>query len=66
MGVNDAGVWCLFAAAVAPPSVRLYANLENFKGTEEDFIRRFFVPGIQRAGGLSAALRLVKPLPLPE
>jgi dienelactone hydrolase len=66
MGVNDAGVWCLFAAAVAPATVKLYANLKNFKGTDEDFIRRFFVPGIQRAGGLNAALRLAKPLPLPE
>jgi hypothetical protein len=29
-----------------------------FRGTDEDFIRDFFVPGILRAGGLQAAQRL--------
>jgi hypothetical protein len=63
IGVNGAGVWCLFAAAVAPVKVRLEADLRSFQGTDEDFIRYFFVPGIQRAGGLEAALRVVKPVP---
>jgi len=29
--------------------------LEGFSGTDEDFKKGFFVPGIQRAGGLQAA-----------
>lgn len=57
-GLEGSGVWCLFAAAVAPMEVDLHANLEGFQGTDEDFLQHFFVPGIQRAGGVEAALRL--------
>jgi len=59
IGIGDAGIWCLFAAAVAPMPVDLVADLNGFSGTDDDFHDRFFVPGIQRAGGLNAALRLV-------
>ena len=58
VGLGNAGVWCLFAAAVAPVRLELRADLNGFKGSDEDFRGRFFVPGIQRAGGLAAALRL--------
>ena len=57
-GPGKAGVWCLFATAVAPIEVALHADLAGFQGTDEDFLRQFFVPSIQRAGGLDAALRL--------
>ena len=57
-GVGRAGVWCLFAAAVAPLRVSLDAALSGFTGSDQDFIARFFVPGIQRAGGLGAATTL--------
>jgi len=59
IGLGDAGVWCLFAAAIAPVAIDLVADLSGFGGTDQDFHDRFFVPGIQRAGGLSAALKLV-------
>jgi hypothetical protein len=58
-GVGKAGVWTLFAAAVARQPVELRANLSHFTGTDEDYIANFFVPGIQRAGGLRAARELV-------
>ena len=58
-GLGDAGIWCVFAAAVAPIAIDVIADLNGFGGSDEDFRNRFFVPGIQRAGGLSAALRLV-------
>jgi len=57
-GLGDAGVWCIFAAAVAPIPIDVVADLNGFSGSDEDFRGHFFVPGIQRAGGLSAALRL--------
>ncbi len=63
LALNGAAPVCVFAAAAAPIDLRLYANLGNFKGTDDDFIRQLFVPGIQRAGGLATALRLAKPLP---
>lgn len=59
MGLNDAGVWCIFAAAIAPIPVDVIADLNGFGGSDEDFHERFFVPGIQRAGGLNTALKLV-------
>jgi len=59
IGMGDAGVWCVFAAAIAPVGVRLVVDLNGFGGTDKDFHDRFFVPGIQRAGGLNAALGLV-------
>ncbi len=59
IGTGNAAVWCTFAAAVAGEPVNLDADLGQFTGTDQDFIDRFFVPGIQRAGGLQAALGLV-------
>lgn len=59
IGLGDAAVWCMFAAALARAPVRLRANLDRFSGTDSDFIRHFFIPGIQRAGGFTAAQRLV-------
>lgn len=55
VGLENAGVWCLFAAAVAPIDVTLTANLDGFDGSDESFRKGFFVPGVQRAGGLRAA-----------
>jgi hypothetical protein len=55
VGTGKAGVWCLFAAAVAGQPVQLKADLSGFNGTDRDFLDRFSVPGIQRAGGLQAA-----------
>ncbi len=69
VGLGNAGVWCLFAAAVAPVPVELRAESNGFAGADEDFRDRFFVPGIQRAGGLAAALKLTalstSPVPPP-
>ena len=59
-GTGDAAVWAVFAAAVARMPVSLRADLGDFRGEDKDFIARFFVPGIQRAGGLQAALDLTK------
>ena len=65
--VGKAGVWSLFAAALAPVNVEVGADLSSFSGTDEEFVNQFFVPGIQRAGGLKAALKLTeghrRPLP---
>jgi dienelactone hydrolase len=55
VGVGKAAVWCQFAAAVSRQKVTLRADVSNFTGTDQDFVERFFVPGIQRAGGLRVA-----------
>src|SRR5262249_53402551 len=59
IGLGDAGLWCVFAAAIAPTSIDVVADMNGFGGSDEEFRERFFVPGIQRAGGLPTALRLV-------
>lgn len=58
LGLGTASVWATFAAAVAPIPLDLKATLGGFRGTDEDFLRSFNVPGIQRAGGLAAAQRV--------
>ncbi|HMD70099.1 MAG TPA: hypothetical protein VKF41_02085, partial [Bryobacteraceae bacterium] len=55
IGLGKAAVWCVFAAAVSRQAVDLEADLGGFAGTDQDYIDSFFVPGIQRAGGLNAA-----------
>ena len=57
---GKAAIWCTFAAAVSPIQVGLDAPLGSFQGSDADFERDFFVPGIQRAGGMAAARRLVQ------
>lgn len=60
VGTGKAAVWATFAAAVLPEAVKLEAPLGSFRGTDQDFIDSMFVPGIQKAGGLQAALRLLR------
>ena len=55
VGKGKAAVLCLFAAALAERPVQLQTDTSGFQGTDRDFIDQFFVPGIQRAGGLRAA-----------
>ena len=59
IGISEAGLWCLYAAAAAPFEIDLLADLNGFSGSDADFHERFFVPGIQHIGGLQTALRLV-------
>jgi hypothetical protein len=40
--------------------VEVTAVLGSFTGSDEDFHHSLFVPGIQRAGGLPAAMKLLK------
>jgi hypothetical protein len=58
IGEKKAGIWAQFAAAVAPVAVKLRLEGTVFGGSDEDFLRDFPVPGIERAGGLRAAERL--------
>jgi dienelactone hydrolase len=58
VGVGKAAIWCQFAAAIARVPVTFRSSLGSFAGTDQDFLDQFFVPGIQRAGGLAAAKAL--------
>ncbi len=54
-GTGKAAIWAMFAAAAAPVPVAFEGKIDGFTGQDQDFIDQFFVPGIQRAGGLAAA-----------
>lgn len=58
IGIGKAGLWAEFAAAVAPVPVKLHADIAWFHGSDDDFVKDFNVPLIQRVGGLAAAERL--------
>ncbi len=58
VGIGEAAVWAVFAAAADGGALRLRADAADFDGSDEAFERRFFVPGIQRVGGWKAALAL--------
>ena len=55
-----ARVWCLFAAAVAPVPTQMDIASIPFRGGDNEFLTEFFVPGIQRAGGLTTASILLE------
>ena len=59
LSFEKAQLWAAFAAALMPG--RTAALPKDFKGTDEEFLRDFFVPGVQRAGGLNALRRLLQP-----
>jgi dienelactone hydrolase len=59
-GFGKAALWTLFAAATAEVPVHLHADLAGFHGSDKEFLDQFNVPGIQRGGGLDAALRLTR------
>jgi dienelactone hydrolase len=58
VGLGKAGVWAEFAAAVTRIPLKLHADVNWFHGSDDDFLKDFNVPLIQRAGGIGAAQRL--------
>ena len=63
IGLEDAALWCLFAAAVAPGEVELRVDPAALRLSDAELAERFYIPGIQRAGGVETARRLAKPSP---
>ena len=62
VGVGPAGVWTLFAAALAEGPVDLVADLDGFAAdSDEEFERKFFIPGLRKAGDFRAAAVLLPP-----
>ena len=61
-GTGKAAWWVEFAAAVAPPDLKLTLHIpaQALVDTEEAFLANFNVPGVLRAGGLRTADRLLR------
>ena len=60
VGLEDASLWSLVAAAASPSPVRLTMESSNFPQSDAELVQTFFVPGLQRVGGLRTALRLTQ------
>ena len=60
VGIGQAGVWAVFARALADSKVVLLADLARFDATSDDqYVNHFFVPGIRRAGDFRGAATLL-------
>jgi len=60
IGLGSAGVWTYFARALAGTGVNLAADLNHFQtNNDSEYLEKFFVPGLRRAGGFRAAAVLV-------
>jgi hypothetical protein len=57
---GKAAIWAHFAAVMTPFPVILDAKIDGFEGRDQDFIGQFFVPSIQRAGGIEAVRRILR------
>jgi hypothetical protein len=52
--------WALFAAAVTSAPVRFAHTAQEFDGSDAALRKNLFAPGLQRAGGVESALRLLE------
>jgi dienelactone hydrolase len=59
IGFGRARIWALFAAAVSAAPVKIQSIGGAFSGTDAEYLRDFFIPGIQRAGGLGSLLTVL-------
>jgi len=60
VGMGQAGVWSLFARALADPHVALIADLAQFDPTSDtEYVNHFFAPGIRRAGDFRGVATLI-------
>ena len=56
VGLDKAGVWAYFARALAGPGVDLAADILQFRtGADEEYLGKFEIPGIRKAGDFRAA-----------
>ena len=55
-GLELGGVWSYFARAMAGPNVSLTADLAQFRvDQDEEYMQRFYIPGLRKAGDFRAA-----------
>lgn len=62
VGLEEAGLWCLLARALAPELTRTAADVAQFDAREDSsFLRTLYIPLIKRAGDFRTALALAAP-----
>ena len=64
-GMGAAGLWCLFARALAPEAGRTLVDANRFRaGSDAHWAEHLFIPAIRAVGDLRAAGALIAPAPL--
>jgi len=58
MASGQARWWALFGSAASEGPVRFAVRAQEFDGGDAAMEKNVFAPGLQRAGGVEAALRL--------
>jgi hypothetical protein len=59
VGLEMGGVWAWFARSLAGPGVNLAADLAHFQAdNDQEYLDRFFIPGLRKAGDFRAAALL--------
>jgi hypothetical protein len=54
--MDTAGLWCYFARTLAGPDIDLAADLVQFRAdADEEYLARFEIPGIRKAGDFRGA-----------
>ncbi len=65
VGIGTAGLWVLLAGAVTEGDGKVIVDASQFDASSDDeFVKRLFVPCLRRVGDLRTALALIAPRPL--
>jgi dienelactone hydrolase len=65
LGLEDGGLWCLMAAAIDADINAVAADMNGIDPADDNaWVKRFYVPCIQAAGGADTAIALICPRPL--
>jgi len=64
-GMGEAGLWCLFARALAPSLGRTIVDGNRFRASDDaHWAERLYIPAIRAAGDIRTAAALIAPGPL--
>jgi len=62
VGLDEAGMWCLFAAALEPPGGDVRVDLNGFNPDDDaQWVARHYVPSIRSLGDVATAAKLIGP-----
>ncbi|MCH8203919.1 MAG: hypothetical protein IID09_02090 [Candidatus Hydrogenedentes bacterium] len=62
VGLGEAGLWCLFAAALEPPGGDVHVDLNGFNPDDDaQWVARHYVPSIRSLGDIATAAYLIEP-----
>jgi len=61
VGFSEAGLWALLAGAVAPVAARTVVDMAKFAEEDESYVKRLFIPGLRKVGGIQTAAILHAP-----